>query len=323
MCDNVEKRLLIGLTVVSTLYELFLALGVVNYFNPGTEVFCEADGFLNQYLGSVQLLFTLGIIFIIFFKATPKSNSEEEVEGCCGVLRKGCCGVLRKGCCGGCCCGVRIGEVVFWPVVFVLPGVLDSIPFNKNSYGTAGLWCWIRSIKEDCTVNTAGLDKQIVLWTVPFGLVALVTLALVITALCCLYYASCKFGIHRGIVDSLPSLATSLFFLFITVVMYTLEVAMRSCSFYHNDLGTWKAYAVSTPLGQLAIPVALLVAVQLPLSCEHSKCCKRKSQSQIQEEFEATNPPSSFEGPRTATQLQKKHHFFRTKEPTCILEETH
>ena len=53
MCDNVEKRLLIGLTVVSTLYELFLALGVVNYFNPGTEVFCEADGFLNQYLGSV------------------------------------------------------------------------------------------------------------------------------------------------------------------------------------------------------------------------------------------------------------------------------
>ena len=76
--------------------------------------------------------------------------------------------------------------------------------------------------------------------------------------------------------------------------MYTLEVAMRSYSFYHNDLGTWKAYAVSTPLGQLAIPVALLVAVQLPLSCEHSRCCKRKSQSQIQEEFEATNPPSSF-----------------------------
>ena len=282
--DNVEKRLLIGLTVVSTLYELFLALGVVNYFNPGTEVFCEADGFLNQYLGSVQLLFTLGIIFIIFFKAICKSNTEEEVEGCCGVLRKCCCGEC---CCGGCCCGVRIGEVVFWPVVFIVC-LIDLIPFIKNSYGPAGPWCWIRNIEEDCTVNTAGLDEQIALWTVPFGLVALVTLALVITALCWLCYASCKFGIRRGIVDSFPSLAASLFFLFFTVVMYTLEVAMRSYSFYHNDLGTWKAYAVSAPLGQLAIPLALLVAVHLPLSC---KC---KSQSQIQEEEKATNPTSSF-----------------------------
>lgn len=33
VCDSVGKRLLFGLTVVTTLYELFLALGVVNYFN--------------------------------------------------------------------------------------------------------------------------------------------------------------------------------------------------------------------------------------------------------------------------------------------------
>ena len=300
VCDSVEKRLLFGLTVVSTLYELFLALGVVNYFNPGTEVFCEADGFLNQYLGSVQLLFTLGIIFIIFFKATPKSNSEEEVEGCCGVLRKGCC--------GGCCCGVRIGEVVFWPVVFIVC-LIDLIPFIKNSYGPAGPWCWIRNIEEDCTENTAGLDEQIVLWTVPFGLVALVTLALVIIVLCWLCYAS-TFRIRKSIVDSVPSLAASLFFLFFTVVMYTFEVAMRSYSFYHNDLGTWKAYAVSAPLGQLTIPLALLVAVHLPLSCKGCKCCKRKSQSQIQEgegEGEVTYHSSSLEYKPSETNWECLH----------------
>ena len=68
VCDNVAKCLLIWLIAVSALYELFLALGIVNHFNPGSEVFCKVDGFLNQYLGSVQLLFTLGIMFIMFSK---------------------------------------------------------------------------------------------------------------------------------------------------------------------------------------------------------------------------------------------------------------
>ena len=306
VCDKVEKRLLVGLIAVSALYELFLALGVVNYFNPGTttaEVFCIVDGFLNQYLGSVQLLFTLGIIFIIFFKAICKSdNTQEEVQGCCEVLRK-CC--RRKCCCGGCCCGVKIGEVVFVPVVFIVC-LINLIPFIKDYYGPAGPWCWIRSIEEKCTENTAGLVEQTVLWTVPFGLVALVILALFI-ALCWLCYASCKLGISKGM-DSLPSLAISLIFLFFTVVMYTLEVAMRSYSFYHNDLVTWKAYAVSAPLGQLAIPLALLVAIYLPLSCEHSKCCKRKSQSQIQEgEGEVTYPLSSFEYVPSETNWEPLH----------------
>ena len=267
VCDNVEKRLLVWLIAVSALYELFLALGVVNYFNPGTtaEAFCEADGFLNQYLGSVQLLFTLGIIFIIFFKVILERNTEK-VKCCCGLSRK---------------------EVVFLLVVFSIP-VLDVIPFTTNSYGSTGPWCWIRSMEKNCTIHIAGLAEQIALWTVPFGLVALVTLALVAVTPCQLCYASCKFGIRRGILDSLPSLVTSLFFLFFTVVMYTLEVAMRSYSFYHNDLGIWKAYAESVPLAQPAIPLALLVAIYLPLSC------KRRSHKQIQEEEKATNRPSSF-----------------------------
>ena len=70
--------------------------------------------------------------------------------------------------------------------------------------------------------------------------------------------------------------------------MYTLEVTVRGYSFYHNDLVTWKAYAASTPLGQLAIPLALMVAIYLPLSC------KRRSHKEIQEDEKATNPRSSF-----------------------------
>ena len=84
VCDTVQKRLLIGLIAVSTLYELFLALGVVNYFNPGTEVFCEADGFLNQYLGSVQLLFTLGIILSSFSRPYVKATLRRRLRAVVG-----------------------------------------------------------------------------------------------------------------------------------------------------------------------------------------------------------------------------------------------
>ena len=70
VCDNVEKCLIIWLTAVSTLYELFLALGVMYYFSSSGESFCKVDGLLNQYFGSVQLLFTLGISLIMFFKVT-------------------------------------------------------------------------------------------------------------------------------------------------------------------------------------------------------------------------------------------------------------
>ena len=100
--------------------------------------------------------------------------------------------------------------------------------------------------------------------------------------------------------------------------MYTLEVAMRSYSFYHNDLVTWKAYAMSAPLGQLAISVALLVAIYLPLSCEHSKCCKRKTQSQIQEELEATNPPSSFKSKPSETTFESPHSDTATEETPLV-----
>ena len=160
---------------------------------------------------------------------------------------------------------------------------------------------WIRNIEEDCTENTAGLKEQIALWTVPFGLVGL-------GIPCWLCYASCKYGIRKSIVDSLPSLAASHIFLFCTVLMYTLEVAVRSYSFYHNSL----AYAVSAPLGQVAIPLVLLAVFYCPSSC---KC---KSQSQIQEELEATNPPSISNWKPSETTFESPHSDTATEETPLV-----
>ena len=62
---TIVKRLTIWLTAVTVLYELILALNRRYYFDPSDVAFCVADGFLIQYVGSVQFLFTqLGISLI-------------------------------------------------------------------------------------------------------------------------------------------------------------------------------------------------------------------------------------------------------------------
>ena len=166
--------------------------------------------------------------------------------------------------------------------MFIVPAIM-AIPFTTDSYGPIGPWCWIRSSKENCDEHTAGRTAQLVLWNVPFGLVALLTLALVITALCllCCSFKKCKPKL--GVINSSVILA----FLLITLAMCILEVATCNVSIDHYDYGTWVVFTVSAPLGQLAIPLALLVAVHLPLSCKDRKCstCKscHKGNNQTQE----------------------------------------
>ena len=59
---TIVKHLTIWLTAVTVLYELILALNRRYYFDPSDVAFRVADGFLIQYVGSVQFLFTqLGI----------------------------------------------------------------------------------------------------------------------------------------------------------------------------------------------------------------------------------------------------------------------
>ena len=253
VCGSVDKRLTIWLTAVTVLAELFLALSLVYYFNPSNVAFCKADGFLTQYFGSVQLLFTVWISVTLFFKVC---------EAMCGLKAK----CMDKMCCG---CNIKIPlEVGVYITMFIIPAI-TAIPFTTDLYGPIGPWCWIRSSKENCDEHTAGRMAQIVLWNAPFGFVALLTLMLVIAALCLL---CCSFKKSKLKLNSIVILV----FLVITFAMCILEVATCDVSLEHYDYGTWVVFTVSAPLGQLAIPLALLVAVHLPLSCKDRKCCTHK-----------------------------------------------
>ena len=141
---------------------------------------------------------------------------------------------------------------------------------------------------------------------------ALLTLALVVAALCllCCLFKKCKPKL--GAINSIVILT----FLLITLAMCILEVATCDVSLDHYDYGTWVVFTVSAPLGQLAIPLALLVAVHLPLSSKDRKCstCKRhqKGNSRRPSIEEQTTPNSDRCSQDSETRFVPKH------EPTDI-----
>ena len=244
LCRNVIQRLTIWLTAVTAVYEFILALSLVYYFIPLDEAFCKFDGFMNQYFGSVQLIFALAISFIVFVQTTG--------EIWAGKLQD----FAERN-------AISCTEVVFLLLVFIIPAVFGWIPFITDSYGSTGLWCWIHSIEKNCTIHGAGLAEQIALWTVPFALVAFLTLVFFVRAL---WLLCCRSG-NVGRCYSI----TSLSFLLITCAMCILEVITRFYSFHRHDLSAWEAYAVSAPIGQVAIPLALLVPIHLHPLCTYQR----------------------------------------------------
>ena len=85
-----------------------------------------------------------------------------------------------------------INEVIYIVVSILIAGVIASIPVLTNTYGAAGGWCWIQSVKVNCsgfiesTYNfDRGTSEQFVLWYVPATLLSLLgTLVLSIIACC-------------------------------------------------------------------------------------------------------------------------------------------
>ena len=60
-------------------------------------------------------------------------------------------------------------EGLYVVLIFVFPLTFNWIPFMSDSYGEAGVWCWIRNVNyDDCSQHRLGEIFIIVLWYVPF-----------------------------------------------------------------------------------------------------------------------------------------------------------
>ena len=280
---TVVKRLSFGLIAVSVLYLLDLSLQLVLHYYYDDKDFCKVNGFFDQYLGALQLLFALGISLALFFKI-----GQEIIPSWRSFFKK----IEEK---TFTCHGMKISKPEVATIVFmiVFPLLFDWIPFTTNTYGQFGTWCWIRILDQNCTTNTAGWWEQLWLWNVPFGIVAFLTHVLLIGSLCLLGYGIKNAKVYNyklievGIIDYL----LLIIFLVLVFFFYSLELIARSFAFNQHRFVFWVLAAISPSLSGTFIPLVLLVAIHLPIStfCTYRRRHQYQNQGHKEDDQKTVN----------------------------------
>jgi len=206
--------------------------------------FCKTDGFLNQYLVSVQFLFALEINLVLFLKVCEATKSLKSHDKYRTNFTRGW--------------NAKKIEACLFVLVFCLPLLFDWIPFATGSYGPFGPWCWIRRLENDC--SDAGILERLLLQRVPLLMIGPLTLGLFITSLCLVGYAIKNAKAKKlnkvGITDSIFSLV-------LTLALYLLSMVFV---FSSKKLTFWMVLAIAGPLLTTLTPFSLLIAIHLPLS---------------------------------------------------------
>ena len=250
VCGTVVKRLVVGLTVATLLYQLFLAIPEIK------GGFCQVDGFLEQYFGSIMIYFILTISLVLFSKVIKgtKKISRKIQE----FFTKAKNSNLE-------CCNWKINkfEIALYISILILPLLHQWIPFATHSYGPFAAWCWIRKYEKNCSFHRLGMVERIALWAFPFMLVTTLMFAFLITSLCLIGYAKVKKIIEGKvqaiIYDSLLSLSLVFGFCALQGIVYSFALTEDSFVF-------WILYALLLPLANTFIPLALLITIHLPFS---------------------------------------------------------
>ena len=256
---TILHRLFIYLTISTVAYLLVLSLHIEHYFEyPHQHDFCIAVGFLDQYTGSVQLCFTLGITAFLFYKT---------YTGCRGGIRLLKCMENRY-------CNLVL-ELLFVVLSFLTPLVFDWIPFVLVPYGETGPWCWIESLASKCKLKNQAFWEQMMLWYVPFGLVALCSFLLILAMIMVFIWMHYHKVIQVRIGEIIKEQCLLLGFLVVFCILWLIEVVTR-LTLYHNEstYGLWVIYALSTPLSGVIIPIGFTSYLPCKLYCRDHKTGK-------------------------------------------------
>ena len=255
---TVVKRLSFGLITGSVLYQLTYAMQLVYYYYRDEE-YCKVNAFFSQYFETVELLLVLGISMALFFKIGEKVFPSWRLFAC-GKKAKEKMFTRHN-------MKISKPEVAIVASVMVFPLVFVWIPFTTNSYGQYATWCWIHSLEENCTTNSAGLWEQIWLVHVPFGIVSFVILVLFVGSLCQLGYGIKNAKVHRLIqVGTVDYLLVLTFFIFMSFVYAIREIANTFTLSNRRQFIFWIYSAVTSPLVGTFATLALSIAIHLPIS---------------------------------------------------------
>ena len=282
---SIHERLFLYLTASTVFYLAVLTMHIEHYFHyTWQDRFCIAVGFLDQYSGSVQLLFTWWITLFLFVDVSLKLKGRDYAS-------------LVPACFPGCWRGQKCASVlecILVTLAIVCPIISSVLPFLLVSYGETGPWCWIRTLEHNsCKQSAEGFWEQMGLWYIPFGVVALCSLLFILlmfVLLICwmLKFPALQVKIH-GLKSSVAETCLLVLFLIVYFVLFSIEITGRIISSIDNIFWVWMLYAISTPLSGAILPIAFFIyrfnkvirssivkCLRVPGSCCEliARCCR-------------------------------------------------
>ena len=311
------QRLFIYVIIGTLFSETIQACGIEHQFHyEGQRMVCFWLGFITHWTSVMVFIFAFEIILFLFYLVIVQIRE----DFCCQPPQSKCCRAMLE-------------------LLFILQPILLSfpvawVPYNNNSYGLAGPWCWVRSIDENC--RNVGMRDQMIY----FGL----------------YWAVGVIGIIMNVIFSVQyhkmadTFVKARKFLRLTLILMcfqlgyilivTLQLIVRlytTLTGSQQHIVLWYMHAFVIPNGQLIFPFGCLacfypVRKKLCGSIKKARhncwvwykdrlCCKAQDGQPLQEgetenstapESDRISPPSStfFETPFTGafrTQSDSEH----------------
>lgn len=132
------QRLILYLAIAAMIHSISYTLARVNYYSerPLDDPYCYFGGLLNHYTAAVELLCVWCITVNLFANVILSRRTEKL-------------------------------ELVYFLVSYFAPALWFWLPVWKEAYGTAGPWCGIRTLDDDCNESTFGKWVIFGIWYMP------------------------------------------------------------------------------------------------------------------------------------------------------------
>ena len=233
------RRVFFYLTISTSVY-----LAVLSFdFKSPTNALCKSVGFLAQYSRTIQLLYSLEIVLVLFYKIGK-------------LYRTGATDTNPQ----GLKCKYFFEALVLF-VPWILPLPFAFMPFALVPYGETGPWCWIQSHTEDC--STIGHWERMGLWFIPFGVAACISMLCVLFILFGFLFLRLK---KQLLVNKLIGEVLLLtIFLLAYFCLFATEVGCHFKAIGEDEYRIWMVYAISTPFSAIVIPIAFLIYLRYQL----------------------------------------------------------
>ena len=206
-----------------------------------------AVGMADQYTGSVQLFFSIGVALHFIYHSLVFFCSAKSGTAHLYFIR----GLSQR--------QKRVLEALLVVTALVVPALYVWVPFIAVPYGETGPWCWIKTLDRHCNTRRGSFWEQMGIWYIPFGITALFSLFAIVLFLAGVRYYFPKLKRQRGqkkgeAVVLIVFLATYSLLFLVEMVSYCVSVKLS-----RDYFGVWLLYALSTPLGVVSLPVGLLI----------------------------------------------------------------